>query len=329
MPTRNRRKFISQSIKYFQKQDYPNKELIILDNGDDKVKDLIPISNDIHYFSIDSKVKLGEVRNIGVSHSKGDIVIMWDDDDWFHPSRITKQIQPILNNTADLTGIEYRFAYDLNGDQCWKVSKNTDEEIFQYGIIAFRKEIWEKFVKYPPVSVGEDVRFQKECLEKGFKFSIIPNDGLFIHVGHYTNTWPILFGKEMVKFSSEKIDTPDFFLEDNLFYKNLRELRESELQLKLRIKEMSEKHMDVTLEIMNERSKILSRIQKLIDERSMKISRIEKIEEINQKLRDERSMMISRIEKIEEINQKLRKENQELLKTRHELREDKEMKKES
>ena len=69
MPTRNRRKFISQSINYFQKQDFANKELIILDGGDDKVKDLIPIINNIHYFSSDSKLKLGDARNDALSHS--------------------------------------------------------------------------------------------------------------------------------------------------------------------------------------------------------------------------------------------------------------------
>ena len=35
MPTRNRRFFIKQSIKYFLNQDYANKELIIIDDGDD------------------------------------------------------------------------------------------------------------------------------------------------------------------------------------------------------------------------------------------------------------------------------------------------------
>jgi glycosyltransferase involved in cell wall biosynthesis len=98
MPTKNRRIFISQSIKYFQKQNYPNKELIIYDTGTDKVKDLIPNSKEIHYFSSDSDLKLGEVRNAAIDHSNGDIIITWEDDDWSAENRISKQIQPIISN---------------------------------------------------------------------------------------------------------------------------------------------------------------------------------------------------------------------------------------
>ena len=42
MPTRNRRAFVGQAIAYFQRQDYPARELIIVDDGDDPVGDLIP-----------------------------------------------------------------------------------------------------------------------------------------------------------------------------------------------------------------------------------------------------------------------------------------------
>ena len=35
MPTANRRPYVAQAIRYFQRQDYPNKELVILDDGED------------------------------------------------------------------------------------------------------------------------------------------------------------------------------------------------------------------------------------------------------------------------------------------------------
>jgi glycosyltransferase involved in cell wall biosynthesis len=42
MPTRNRRRFVSQAIGYFLRQDYPNKELVVVDDGEDAVANLIP-----------------------------------------------------------------------------------------------------------------------------------------------------------------------------------------------------------------------------------------------------------------------------------------------
>ena len=37
MPTASRRRFVPLAIRYFLSQDYPNKELLILDDGDDSV----------------------------------------------------------------------------------------------------------------------------------------------------------------------------------------------------------------------------------------------------------------------------------------------------
>lgn len=49
MPTYNRRAFVPQAIYYFLRQDYPNKELIIVDDSTDEVGDLIPGDERIRY----------------------------------------------------------------------------------------------------------------------------------------------------------------------------------------------------------------------------------------------------------------------------------------
>jgi glycosyltransferase involved in cell wall biosynthesis len=50
MPTYNRRHFVPQAIKYFLRQDYPHKELIILDDGTDKIRDLVLDFPEMQYF---------------------------------------------------------------------------------------------------------------------------------------------------------------------------------------------------------------------------------------------------------------------------------------
>ena len=42
MPTFDRRDFVPRAITYFQRQDYPNKQLIIVDDGNGPEADLIP-----------------------------------------------------------------------------------------------------------------------------------------------------------------------------------------------------------------------------------------------------------------------------------------------
>src|SRR4030095_9083631 len=49
MPTYNRRLFVPQAIQYFLRQDYPRKELVIVDDGSDPVADLLPPHQPLRY----------------------------------------------------------------------------------------------------------------------------------------------------------------------------------------------------------------------------------------------------------------------------------------
>ena len=93
MPTYNRRRFVPQAIKYFLRQDYPSKELIILDDGTDSVDDLIPSDDRILYFRFPEKRTLGTKLNLGCESAKGEIVAHWDDDDWYDPGRLRYKVE--------------------------------------------------------------------------------------------------------------------------------------------------------------------------------------------------------------------------------------------
>ena len=66
-PTFNRRPFIQNMFQCFRNQDYPADriEWIIVDDGTDKIKDLIVASNipQIRYFEVEKKMFLGAKRN--------------------------------------------------------------------------------------------------------------------------------------------------------------------------------------------------------------------------------------------------------------------------
>jgi hypothetical protein len=52
MPTYNRRHFVPRAIEYSLRQDYPNKELIVVDDGHESVSDLVPNSDRIRYIRL-------------------------------------------------------------------------------------------------------------------------------------------------------------------------------------------------------------------------------------------------------------------------------------
>jgi hypothetical protein len=68
MPTYNRRRLVPQAIEYFLRQDYANRELIIMDEGGDAVGDIIPDLPDIRYIRIRGR------NSIGISASGAETV---------------------------------------------------------------------------------------------------------------------------------------------------------------------------------------------------------------------------------------------------------------
>ena len=72
MPTFQRRAFIPNAIRYFLRQDYNAKELIVVDDGDDTVEDLIPNDNRIRYLRLHQKMKLGAKRNFACNEARGE-----------------------------------------------------------------------------------------------------------------------------------------------------------------------------------------------------------------------------------------------------------------
>ena len=96
-PTFNRRPFISSMFKCFHNQDYPKSriEWIIVDDGTDKIQDLIEAANipQIRYFTVDKKMSLGAKRNFMHSKTKGSILVYMDDDDYYPPERISHAVE--------------------------------------------------------------------------------------------------------------------------------------------------------------------------------------------------------------------------------------------
>ena len=101
-PTFNRRPFIPTMLACFANQTYPKDriEWIIVDDGTDKVKDVIEAAGvpQIKYFALPDKLPLGAKRNFMHSHCKGSIIVYMDDDDYYPPERISHAVDMLQEN---------------------------------------------------------------------------------------------------------------------------------------------------------------------------------------------------------------------------------------
>ncbi len=101
-PTFNRRPFIETMFQCFRNQTYPKDrmEWIIVDDGTDRIKDLVEKSgiSQIKYFELDKKVSLGEKRNYMHSKATGSMIVYMDDDDYYPPDRVSHAVDTLMEN---------------------------------------------------------------------------------------------------------------------------------------------------------------------------------------------------------------------------------------
>src|SRR5437660_11262254 len=87
MPTRGRPDLAAQAARYFLAQDYPNMELVIVDDGPFGLGNCLPPDARIRHVHTGQGRSVGAMRNHACELARGEILAHWDDDDWYGPER--------------------------------------------------------------------------------------------------------------------------------------------------------------------------------------------------------------------------------------------------
>ncbi len=201
MPTRDRRPFVGQSIRYFLRQDYPDAELVIVDDGVDPVADLVPDDPRIRYARPDTALSIGAKRNLGCAMARGELVAHWDDDDWMAPHRLRRQVEVLLGTGAGVCGLVDLLYYGpLDGDG-WLYrggAGGTDARGAAGGrshvagcSIVYRRAVWAE-QGFPDVNVGEDSAFVGRLAPD--RVRAIDDRSLMVGLLHGGNVAPKPFG---------------------------------------------------------------------------------------------------------------------------------------
>jgi glycosyltransferase involved in cell wall biosynthesis len=158
MPTRDRRAFILQALCYFLRQDYEHSELVIVDDGTDAVRDLVPSDPRIRYRRLDEPLVLGEKRNLACELARGSIIVHWDDDDWSAPYRLSYQVEE-LGSRAGICGNRRELFYDVARRRAWLFEFPPRRRHRLIGnTLCYRKDVWARR-PFAPLAIGEDARF--------------------------------------------------------------------------------------------------------------------------------------------------------------------------
>jgi glycosyltransferase involved in cell wall biosynthesis len=182
MPARDRPEFAVQAVRYFCDQDYPNKEMVVLEDGSPSLAGRLPDDPRIRYIATGAPYRsIGAMRNEACQLARGEIVAHWDDDDWYGPQRLTRQVEAIRSGEADLTALRDSLMLDVATWRFWRCQPDLHRRIFYIGDVhgatmMYRRRIWEE-AKFPDQSLAEDAIFLQQALDMGSRLQPIDAEG--------------------------------------------------------------------------------------------------------------------------------------------------------
>jgi glycosyltransferase involved in cell wall biosynthesis len=188
MPTHKRRHFVPQAIRYFLRQNYPNKELVILDDGSESVADLVPADPQVRYIRLSGSRTLGAKRNACVEASQGDLIMHWDDDDWMASHRIAYQVEALLQAGAEVCGLRCMLFYELETDRGWLYTYPTNQRPWLAGgSLLYTRYFWRRS-PFPNIQIGSDTRFMWS--QRLHRSVALPDYTFYVAMIHPSNTSP-------------------------------------------------------------------------------------------------------------------------------------------
>ena len=223
MTTRDRGQFVLQSIRYFQRQNYPSRELLILDDGAQDLSSEMGSDERIRYVRVPAGLTIGSKRNRGCELARGRIIAQWDDDDWYAPNRLSAQAAPLIAGTAQISGLTAGLIFDLDSWQFWRCTRALHRRMFfgdvHCGTLVFQRSLFEQGVRYPDQSLAEEAWLLHYATQRGARLRRLPGEPLFIYLRHARNSWQFVCGEFIDPRGWQRAPEPSLPLEDRAFYK--------------------------------------------------------------------------------------------------------------
>lgn len=131
----SRHKCLKNLYNLIQLQDYTNsKEWVIVEGSKtledaesnkyyiNELKDSLN-SFDIIYIEYTGPTYLSDLRNLGNTSCKGDIIVCMDDDDYYPPTKISSLVKSFSNINYKIAGCSPMYMYDYDLDKLYKFKK--------------------------------------------------------------------------------------------------------------------------------------------------------------------------------------------------------------
>jgi len=214
-PTFNRRPFYNMIINCFLSQTYPKNKMewIIIDDGTDKIEDLVKDIPQVKYFKYDTRMTLGKKRNLMHEKALGQYIIYMDDDDYYPPERVQHAVDTLKNNPS----------YMIAGSSEMYIYFKHINKMYQFGpygqnhataaTFAFRRELLTQTSFEDNAALAEEKHFLKNYTIPMIQLDSLKTILVFSHI-HNTFDKKELLNQQENKFMKISDKTIDDFIQD-------------------------------------------------------------------------------------------------------------------
>lgn len=183
------------AIGDFAAQTHADRELVVVHDGGDAFHDELSAqaatvrSAPVRILRHASGSTLGALRNASIEAANGEFVCQWDDDDRYHPQRLSLQWQAILREQADFCFLcDQLHWFPARGELYWDDwNRETWPLNLIPGTLLGRRE---RMPRYAEVTRGEDTDALLQILRRGDRIVRLRDAGwCYVYVYHGANTW--------------------------------------------------------------------------------------------------------------------------------------------
>jgi glycosyltransferase involved in cell wall biosynthesis len=227
-PTFNRRPFLPMIIQCMESQDYPKHriEWIIVDDGTDKVEDLVKDIPYVKYFGYDQKMSLGKKRNLCHLKSSGSIILYMDDDDFYPKERISHAVETLGKNPQALcAGSSQMYIYFKHNHSMYQVGPYGPNHATA-ATFAFRRELLKQTEYDETACVAEEKAFLKNYTIPFVQLDPMKTILVFSHIHNSFDKRELLNGPNnpFIQISEKKVE--DFVKDEETIRFLTREIDE-------------------------------------------------------------------------------------------------------
>ena len=216
-PTFNRRPFYEITIKCFNHQTYPKDrmEWIIIDDGSDKIEDLVKDIPQVKYFKYNEKMNLGKKRNLMHEKSKGEIIVYMDDDDYYPPERVAHAVETLQKNPqAMVAGSSEMYIYFKHINKMYKFGPYGPNHATA-ATFAFRKEYLKLSNYENNAALAEEKHFLKDYTVPFVQMDSMKTILVFSHIHNSFDKKILLEEQGQNPYINLSSKTVDEFIKDS------------------------------------------------------------------------------------------------------------------